>query len=136
MLSLKLREDDLVVEVGGPVAPPLARSLATAVVAARGRPTKVTVRWTPRQEFAASSDATSLTSDAALRARQIVDSWVGAHPEVAVLGVTVPRGVARVDLAAETTPADVDTLVAALRAQAGMATEVRLASLRRLNTGS
>lgn len=136
ILSLELKGDELVVEVSGPVAPPLARPLATAVAAARGRPTKVTVRWTPRQEFAVSSDARSPIADAALRARQVVDSWAVEHPDIAVLGVSVANGVATVDLAAESEPVDVDALIGALRSQAGTGAVVRLAPLRRLGPGA
>ncbi len=136
ILSLGLNGDELVVEVGGAVAPPRARPLATAVAAARGRPTKVMVRWTPRQEFAASSGTASNTVDDKLRAREAVDSWADSHPDVAVLGVSVIDGVTTVDLAAETAPADLDTLVASLRSRAGTSAVIRLAPLRRISPGS
>lgn len=137
IVSLKLTGDELVVEVGGPVAPPQARALATAVASARGRPTKVTVRWTPRQEFAASSDAAPLAADATLRARQTVDSWARGHPVVVVvLNVSVANGVTTVDLAAEAAPADVDLLVATLKSRVGTSVVVRLAPLQRISPGT
>lgn len=57
------------------------------------------------------------------------------HPDVTVLGVSVVAGVATVDLAAETSPPDVEVLTAALQSQAGVAAVVRLAPLRRLMIG-
>lgn len=135
IVSLSLTGNKLTVEVGGPVPPPEGGPLATAVAAARGKPTDVTVRWTPRQEFAASSGTTSSVAEIGLRARQAVDAWAQTHPDVTVLGVSVVAGVATVDLAAETSPPDVEVLTAALRSQAGVAAVVRLAPLRRLTTG-
>lgn len=94
---------------------------------------KVTVRWTPRQEFAASSDSESPTAATTLQARQAVDSWARSHPEVAVLGVSVANGVSTVDLAAEEPHPDLAALVAEVRSRAGTSTVVRLAPLRQVS---
>lgn len=132
VVSLDLAGDELTVEVGGPVAPPQARPLATAVAAARGKPTKVTVRWTPHLEFAASSDSNAPAATVALHARQVVEAWARSRPGVLVLGVSVARGVTTVDLAAETAPSDVSVLVATLRREFGQTPVVRLAPLQRI----
>ncbi|MDP8976396.1 MAG: hypothetical protein M3N28_08560 [Actinomycetota bacterium] len=133
ILSMRRDGNHVTVEVGGPTAPPPARSLAAGLAAERRQRTKVTVRWSPRQEFAASSHSESTTAPTTLRARQAVDSWARSRPEAVVLGLTVANGVATVDLAAQEPPPDLAALVAEVRSRAGTSTVVRLAPLRQVS---
>ncbi|MDQ6727746.1 MAG: DUF389 domain-containing protein, partial [Actinomycetota bacterium] len=133
IISLKLKGDDLTVEVGGPVVPRRPVPWHRRWRRSEARHTKVTVQWTPRQEFAATSGTSTSPSDASLRARQAVDSWARAHPDVAVLRVTVAGGVATVDVAGPDPLPDLATLIAGVRAAAGTTAVVRLAPLRQVS---
>lgn len=109
------------VELRGPSAPPPAGKLAQSISKRAGEVVTVAVSWQTGRASAGSG-----TSSPARTARAVVESWLGSHPGVVLLGVSASTGTVTVDLAG-TTPAEVTPdLWSRLEAKLGSGTPVAI----------
>lgn len=92
--------DAVNVELDGASAPPPALQLAQAVSKRAGRAVTVSVNWRTSPVPAAQTAAASTGSPVAVdQARTVIATWLAAHPEPEVLGVSQAGGTVTIDLA-------------------------------------
>ncbi|MCZ7526817.1 MAG: DUF389 domain-containing protein [Acidimicrobiia bacterium] len=117
---------ELVVDVSGPSAPPPPEALADALADRLGRPTRVTVRWTERRDFATSPghEQPDLTLEA--RVRSAAERWAAPFADLEVTGARVTDDAVTVDLAGPAAPDTVEGLVVAVQESLGSPFPVRV----------